>query len=312
MAGNLPILAMPTVPAADGGSVYLVKDGTDYKALVGQPGGLAFLGSDGLLPSAYVELNWVDIAGKPVTFTPSAHTHSAADITSGVLDPARVPAPTAIEWSIISGEPVYTTRWPAWSEVTGKPLTFTPTAHTHDAVDITSGVLDAARIPSIPWSQITSEPVYAQRWPTWNEVSSKPSAFTPISHTHPVSQITGLANSATLTASSSSVANTIAYRNSSANIYANDFVVSSDERLKEQIRDQAPRERLADLLRFTVFIMKESREEKLGLIAQEVQKVAPEYVSESPNGTLSIDKAGIALECVLGLAVRVRELESKL
>lgn len=35
---------------------------------------------------------WDDVQGKPVVFPPSAHKHSAADTTTGVFDPARIPA----------------------------------------------------------------------------------------------------------------------------------------------------------------------------------------------------------------------------
>lgn len=45
---------------------------------------------------------------------------------------------------------------PDWTEITSKPLTFAPSAHVHSASDITSGVLDIARIPSLPASQVTS------------------------------------------------------------------------------------------------------------------------------------------------------------
>ena len=55
---------------------------------------------------------WSEIAGKPDSFTPSAHSHPLSQISglnstwAGLLDDA----PTA-----------YVTRWPAFSEVTGKP-----------------------------------------------------------------------------------------------------------------------------------------------------------------------------------------------
>lgn len=50
-------------------------------------------------------------------------------------------------WSQITGAPVFTTRWPAWTEVTGKPSVFTPDTHTHSTGDITSGsgLADARR-----------------------------------------------------------------------------------------------------------------------------------------------------------------------
>lgn len=39
---------------------------------------------------------------------------------------------------------------PDWDDITGKPTTFTPSTHTHDASAIVSGVLDVARIPVLP------------------------------------------------------------------------------------------------------------------------------------------------------------------
>lgn len=50
-------------------------------------------------------------------------------------------------WGQITGIPVYATRWPAWTEVTSKPSTFPPDAHTHSTADINSGtgLADARR-----------------------------------------------------------------------------------------------------------------------------------------------------------------------
>ena len=36
----------------------------------------------------------------------------------------------------------------------------------------------------IDWSVITSKPTYATRWPSWSEVTDKPSTFSPSSHSH--------------------------------------------------------------------------------------------------------------------------------
>ena len=49
----------------------------------------------------------------------------------------------------------------AWADITGKPDSFTPSAHTHAWGDITSGV-----------------PATATRWPSWSEVTSKPTSKT--------------------------------------------------------------------------------------------------------------------------------------
>lgn len=67
----------------------------------------------------------------------------------------------AVPWSGVQSKPETATRWPTWSEVTSKPNSFTPSAHTHAWGDITSGV-----------------PSTATRWPSWSEVTSKPTSKT--------------------------------------------------------------------------------------------------------------------------------------
>lgn len=49
-----------------------------------------------------------------------------------------------------------------WSGVTDKPSSFTPSAHTHAANEITSGTLDIARIPSLGSNKITSLSSYVK------------------------------------------------------------------------------------------------------------------------------------------------------
>jgi hypothetical protein len=107
--------------------------------------------------------------------------------------------PHAHPWSdITSGIPDYATRWPTWTEVTDKPTTFTPSSHTHDDLYYTEAESDARFAPVVhahAWSDITSGlPEFATRWPTWTEVTDKPTTFTPSSHTHASSDI----NSGTL------------------------------------------------------------------------------------------------------------------
>lgn len=52
---------------------------------------------------------------------------------------------------------------------------------------------ELATVDTIPttmaWDSITGAPATATRWPSWSEVTSKPSTFTPSSHTHTKSQI---------------------------------------------------------------------------------------------------------------------------
>src|SRR5690606_30028369 len=62
-------------------------------------------------------------------------------------DLANATAGTTVHWNTLTNLPAYATRWPTWSEVTNKPSTFTPSAHTHSASDITSGTIPYARLP---------------------------------------------------------------------------------------------------------------------------------------------------------------------
>lgn len=55
---------------------------------------------------------------------------------------------------------------------------------------------ELATVDAIPttmaWGNITGAPATATRWPSWSEITSKPSTFTPSSHTHPLSGISDL------------------------------------------------------------------------------------------------------------------------
>ena len=53
-----------------------------------------------------------------------------------------------------------------WAKITGKPATFAPAAHAHDAAAVTSGVFDSARIPNVP--QFLSLPDPADRTITFD------------------------------------------------------------------------------------------------------------------------------------------------
>ncbi|WP_050991878.1 phage tail protein [Bradyrhizobium yuanmingense] len=75
-------------------------------------------------------------------------------------------ATSNINWSQLLNVPDYAKRWASWSEVTDKPTTFAPSAHTH------------------PWAQINGAPETATRWPSWTEVTSKPSLYPPSAHSH--------------------------------------------------------------------------------------------------------------------------------
>lgn len=88
-----------------------------------------------------------------LTFAPSAHNHDGGDITTGVISTARLPAATtaaagtvevATQAEVDLGTD--TTRSVSPATLAGTSLTFTPSAHTHDAADVTSGTFADARI----------------------------------------------------------------------------------------------------------------------------------------------------------------------
>ena len=147
--------------------------------------------TDARTPLAHTHL-WADITDKPTTFaptigstattavagndtrltdarTPVAHQHAVTDLTGttgigrSLLAAADAPALRTIIGAGTSNLALGTTSTtakagdyvPAWTEVTGKPATFTPAAHTHAITDVTSlqTSLDAKlNKVDIPWA----------------------------------------------------------------------------------------------------------------------------------------------------------------
>lgn len=66
-----------------------------------------------------------------------------------------------------------------YNDLQDKPLNLAPAAHKHSKSDITDfpDSLPASDVHA--WAKATSKPSYS-----WNEIGSKPSSFTPVSHSH--------------------------------------------------------------------------------------------------------------------------------
>ena len=128
-----------------------------------------------------------------------------------------------------------------WERISGAPSTFNPATHTHSNITITAGnglsgggTLASNRtitlgtpgtITTSTSNEVTSTshthaltlPTTATRWPSWSEVTDKPSTFAPSSHTHAWSQITSVPSASTsakgivqLSTSTSSTSTTLA------------------------------------------------------------------------------------------------------
>ena len=84
---------------------------------------------------------WVDVTSKPATFTPTSHSHVKADITDladvAVGASGLVPDPVATVGKVLTDDGLWQTPVVAWTDITGKPATSTPTSHSHTKSDVT-------------------------------------------------------------------------------------------------------------------------------------------------------------------------------
>lgn len=84
-----------------------------------------------------------------------------------------------------------------------------------------------------------------------------------------------------------------------------DWVATSDRRLKTDIERVGARQALLEVLGYYRFKWKLDGRDGIGVIAQEVLKVAPELVEKSEDGILHVNKAGLALEMCFALIDRL-------
>ena len=90
---------------------------------------------------------------------------------------------------------------------------------------------------------------------------------------------------------------------------------SSDERLKFNIRPINNPFDILNGLHGHRYVLKSNNEEKLGLIAQEVEKVLPEAIITDETGYKSVDTypiVAVLVETIKELKKEIEELKSKL
>ncbi len=164
--------------------------------------------------------DWNDITNKPATFPPSAHTHTASQITDfgeavddrvgGLLvagsnvtisyndagNTLTIAATGGISDAPNDGQ-TYGRKnltWSVldvsidWTDVTGKPITFPPSVHTHAIADVTG--LQAALDGKSPVGHTHA----------YSSLTGIPATFAPSAHSHPQSDITNLVSDLALKA----------------------------------------------------------------------------------------------------------------
>ena len=84
------------------------------------------------MATAYYPKNGSYVAWTPdmVGAAAASHTHTKSQITDF---PKSMPASDVYAWAKASSKPSY-----SWEEITSKPSTFTPSAHTHDYITVST------------------------------------------------------------------------------------------------------------------------------------------------------------------------------
>jgi hypothetical protein len=285
-----------TVPTtSDNGTIKRIyvycNNGNNYK-----PGWFAVARTD--------ELTWNSISGKPLTFTPSSHTHTKSQITDF---PSSMPASDVYAWAKASSKPSY-----SWSEITSKPSTFTPSSHTHPLSDISD--LQAS------WDALlkAAPSAYVTRWPSWSEVTSKPSFATVAAS----GSYNDLSNKPSIP-SAETAATIMSKINSQFEITFTKHVVcsagaglqsTSDIRFKSNF-NSLPDDTLNKVLNAPEFTYnwKDETTTSIGTSAQYWEDKIPELVHEMEDGTktFSYERYTVVLQKALKEEHRLREEERK-
>ena len=275
---------------------------------------------DWLMMDTYTgsDVPYVTMIGVTKTATPRAFIASGpkgnASTSSWVRkELATVDAiPTTMAWGNITGVPATATRWPSWSEVTNKPITFNPSNHTHPLSDISD--LQAS------WNALlkAAPSAYVTRWPSWSEVTSKPSFATVATS----GSYNDLSNRPSIP-SAETAATIMSKINSQSEITFTKHVVcsagaglqsTSDIRFKSNF-NSLPDDTLNKVLNAPEFTYnwKDETTTSIGTSAQYWEDKIPELVHEMEDGTktFSYERYTVVLQKALKEEHRLREEEKK-
>lgn len=288
------------------------------------------------------ELTWNAIGDKPSTFTPSSHIHTTIQGTytgsGGSQPPSYVTAGTLranMMYHDMSGGPycdwlmmdTYTGSDVPYVTMIGVTKTATPrafiasgpkgNASTSSWVRKELATLDA--IPTtIAWGSITGVPTTATRWPSWSEVTSKPSFATVATS----GSYNDLSNKPSIP-SAETAATIMSKINSQSEITFTKHVVcsagaglqsTSDIRFKSNF-NSLPDDTLNKVLNAPEFTYnwKDETTTSIGTSAQYWEDKIPTLVHEMEDGTktFSYERYTVVLQKALKEEHRLREEEKK-
>lgn len=235
---------------------------------------------------------------------PSSHTHTRSQITDF---PSSMPASDVYAWAKASSKPSY-----SWSEITGKPSTFTPSSHTHPL----SGISDL----QASWDALlkAAPSAYVTRWPSWSEVTSKPSFATVATS----GSYNDLRNKPSIP-SAETAATIMSKINSQSEITFSKHVVcsagaglqsTSDIRFKSNLQSLSENtlDQVLNAPEFT-YTWKDETTTSIGTSAQYWEDKIPELVYEMEDGTktFSYERYTVVLQKALKEEHRLREIEKE-
>jgi hypothetical protein len=183
-----------------------------------------------VIGSDFNKTSWDYILKKPVEYTPKSHYHYLSDVID--LNEFLAEASTHTHTNKASidkitedeGVPLWNGgAWPssvtslAWTSITNKPTSFVPTTHTHAIADVNSlqETINSLALKAHTHAELHTHynltsigkitesaglPLWnGNAWPVsgsvdWANITDKPAAYTPASHSHATTDITGLTN----------------------------------------------------------------------------------------------------------------------
>ena len=234
--------------------------------------------------------SWSSITGKPSSFAPSAHNQASNTITAmtGYAKASTVAAiaatdslnvaigklEKALDSKQAAGSYAAASHSHSWGSITGKPSTFTPSAHTHD-----------------------------DRYFTESEINSKLSGYQPkgsyaaASHTHAYLPTSGGTISGALTVTGQILSNA-------------DVVAYSDARFKTnlQVIDN-PINKILSINGYKYDMLGVDNGRQVGVIAQEIEQILPEAVYKDQNGHLGVRYTNLIPLLIEGFKQQQKEIQ---